>query len=259
MNLSRLLVSLLLLAVIALGLRQGLTAGNRFSLIRTTTYTATSTVTSTSCRYWLVITKLFARLSAATTIKLTQWESREPYLEFNAEYLYRYDPNSGEIRDIDIVGVIKNLMDAHIEKGAIILEVAKSNATSLEECEIPFYEIKPGESIDIRQRISLSGTYTRDNIRLLLSMIVFTCTLTEIPISSRAETITGCHMTTYTTTYTTDRVLFSIGTAEIGVALLTVFSAALAIFCLHRIRRPSTGRAESGGEVTSRMGAAGTN
>lgn len=247
MNLSRLLVSLLLLAVIFLGLRQGLTAGNRFTLFRTTTYTATSTVTSTSYRYWLVITKLFARLSETTTAKLTQWESREPYLEFSAEYLYRYDPNSGKIREIDVIGVIKNLMDAPIEKGTIILGVAKLNASSFEEHEIPFHEIKPGESIDIRQRIFLSGTYARDSIRLLLSMIVFTCRLTETPISSRVETVTGSHTTTYTTTFMTDRVLFSIGTAEIEIALLTVFSAALVVYCLHRIGRPAKPESEKYG------------
>ncbi len=239
MNLSRLLVSLLLLAVIFLGLRQGLTAGDWFALFRTTTYTTTSTVTSTSYRYWLVITKLFARLSETTTAKLTQWESREPYLEFNAEYLYQYDANTGKIREVDIIGVVKNMMDGPIEKGTIILGVVKLDTSSLEEHEIPFYEIRPGESISIRQRISLSGTYARDSIRLLLSMIVFTCKLTETPISSRVETVTGSRTTTYTTTFTTDRVQFSIGTAEIEIALLTTFSGALVIFCLHRIRRPA--------------------
>lgn len=232
-------MSLLLLAVIFLGLRQGLTAGDWFALFRTTTYTTTSTVTSTSYRYWLVITKLFARLSETTTAKLTQWESREPYLEFNAEYLYQYDANTGKIREVDIIGVVKNMMDGPIEKGTIILGVVKLDTSSLEEHEIPFYEIRPGESISIRQRISLSGTYARDSIRLLLSMIVFTCKLTETPIFSRVETVTGSRTTTYTTTFTTDRVQFSIGTAEIEIALLTTFSGALVIFCLHRIRHPA--------------------
>jgi len=233
-------VTLLLLAVIAIGLKQGLTAGNGFALFQTTTYTVTSTVTSTSYRYWRVVTILFARLSEATIAKLTQWESREPYLEFSAEYVYLYDLNSTRIRAIDIVGVIKNLMEAHVEKGTIILCVTDSKTSSLEEHEIHFREIRPGESIDIRERISLSGTYTRDNIRLLVSMIVFTCKLTETPISSRVETITGSHTTTYTTTFTTDKVLFLIGTAEIEMTLLAVFSVVLVVFCLHRIRRRET-------------------
>jgi len=250
LNPSRLLVTLLLLAVIVIGLKQGLTAGNGFALFQTTTYTVTSTVTSTSYRYWRVVTKLFARLSEATIAKLTQWESREPYLEFSAEYVYLYDLNSTRVRAIDIVGVIKNLMDAPIEKGTIILGIANSNASSFEEHEIHFREIRPGESIDIRERISLSGTYTRDNIRHLVSMIVFTCRLTEIPISSRVETITVSHMTTYATTFITDKVLFLMGTAEIEVALLAIFSAVLVVFLIHRIRR----RNNSGFAVLWRMG-----
>jgi len=212
--------------------------------------TSYSTVTlySTWTTSWQTLsyrtTTVFFRTSFYTTEQLTQYRY-EGYLDFDFTYTYWYDVNSGEIRKIEINGVLKNTMSTPVEKGTLTIGLSKlGTSVPEEEHAIPFSRIEPGETIDIRQGLNLQKGYTERNIRVFLVRIQFISLrlLTEVPILTRTETMTNFYVRTVTDQYTAIQTYKIEEPLYAGATLLMVATGGIAVVSIIAIiawmRRP---------------------
>lgn len=158
MNSSRMIVALLLLGVVAVGFGQGLSLEKASAVITSySTTTFASTWTSTSY-YYYERTSTSVALKMTTVTALSQKERDGPYLKIVADARGRTE--SGVFVDLLIEAKITNLMNNLIKRGRIIYLVYDMARTVTEEALVPFWEIKVGETIEVKQGVPITKKFT---------------------------------------------------------------------------------------------------
>lgn len=197
LRVARISVAVLLIASVAISYTQVDPFKKTFSQVQTTSV-------YTSYSVW--ITRATTTSYTVTYVtSLLQTQTTGPYLKCDTLWTYHYDPNSNEITDIYVTRKITNLLNVRIIRGRIIGEMR--DATKTETTLTSFWEIKPGETIEVKQGFNLQNRFKRDEAKFYTLRAEIECERygSEIPVVyTLSMTVTSAYAvtTTYTQAYT---------------------------------------------------------
>ena len=221
MNAARLLVASFLLSSIVVGL-----VGTLFQpqppIASAFPFTAYTT-TSTSYYYWesMTTSTLIVRTTVSST--LTQKTIDGPYAKIEGTFDY----TSSEFSM-----AVTNLINVGIEGGRISFRVSNLAETVSDSALVNFGKVKVGETIYVKQRVFLSNSYYRGNVKVTPVKVEISCegVVTQVPFATYVYTQTFTSI--MGSVYTLSRV------SETALALLVVLlGVGIAVPLLFRSRK----------------------
>ena len=205
MNISRLFVALLLLGAVVAGFGRGLNVEKACGVITSySTTTGYSTWTSTSY-YYYDRTSISTEFRRTTVTALTQQQIQGPYV--NITVVRAVGSTDGVVFvELQLEVRITNLMNLPIIRGKIVYLVYNSARTVTEEAFVTFSEIKPSETILVKERYLVTKRFPVGDAYYSFQRAEVECAgiTTDTPFATYtySQRFTEAHLRTYTSTYT---------------------------------------------------------
>jgi len=242
----RLLVALLLLGAVVVGFGQGLNVEKASGVITSySTTTAYSTWTSTSY-YYYERTSTSTALTKTVMTSLIQKEVEGPYLKIKSSGSGR--TSGGYFVDLVIEATITNLMEVPVKKGKVIYLIYNGARTITEEVFAPFWEIKPGETVELKQGVPVLKTWVLGDSYYRFQRAEIDCAgvTTEVPFATYTslQRFTETNVKTYSSTYTkvstfSIEELSAFLNTQTILVLVVVAAVAVAGVVFVKMRKPS--------------------